>query len=614
MSKNKFLTNADLQEYWEHFTGLGDDGCVDSDTDSIADPSFLPEEECIRNNESDLSSHVEENGNDTQFDHEDDLPLLSFLIIKPGEGPMTKNFEWKSRGLELNEDQLRFRGDVELPDDVLSLETPYEFFNYFFSNDLISSIVQETNLYAVQTKPEQPPCFTENNIKQYLGIIIFTSSVHMLNLRSFWSKELRFSPVADVMSVNMFEKIRRFIHFTNSDTFIPRGQQGHDRLHKIRPLVDFFNNKFSSGSLEQHLSIDERMCSTTVKHYMEQYMPMKLTGQGQDVPGNKPNFGVTSNLVLRLASIIPRQHNYVLYDDNYYTALPLMVHLAKEGIYSLGTIRRNRIPSNKLPTEATLKKADRGTSHEFVAIIDIDKYVMKDNKYVTLASLFAGRNPITKVKRFDLKEKKSIEVDCPYIITEYNKHMGGVDLLDSLMGRYKIQLKSRKWYMRIFYHLLDLVLVNSWLLYKRALSKKQPGCKLKNQAEFRAEVANYLCAVRSVVIKRGRPSSSLQNNIDEKRKRGPMKHVPPMEVRADQIGHWAVLQDAKMRCKYPKNLGIFLYSSFCPKTHWRIDLHKEPEGSEKGSKLGLLAHVFSTFPNVPPYIVTLQQITLYRPI
>ena len=77
------------------------------------------------------------------------------------------------------------------------------------------------------------------------------------------------------------------------------------------------------------------------------------------------------------------------------------------------------------------------------------------------------------------------------------------------------------------------MLVNSWLLYKRALSKKQPGSKLKNQAEFHAEAANYLCAVGSAATKR----FSLQNNINEKRKRGPMKHVLPMDVRT--VGYCA---------------------------------------------------------------------------
>lgn len=338
----------------------------------------------------------------------------------------------------------------------------------------------------------------------------------MPNTRSMWSDELRFAPVADVMSINKFEMIRRFIHFNNNYSFIPRNQPGHDRLHKIRPIVDFLNNKFSSVALEQNLSIGEQMCSTKVKHYMKQYMPMKphkwgfkffvmsgisgfaykfeiYAGQEQkDVPVDEPDLGVTSNLVLRLARIIPRQQNYRLYHDNYYTSLPLMVHLAKEGIYSLGTIRRNRVPNCKLPTESSLRDVNRGTSHEFVATID------------------------------------------------------GVDLLDSFMGRYKIYMKSRKWYLRIFYHLLDLTLVNSWLLYKRVHSKKEPGCKLLNQAQFRAEVAYNLCNISSATTKRGRPSNSLEKEIDNKRKRGPMKHIPPAEVRADQTGHWPIIEPKKM--------------------------------------------------------------------
>ena len=38
------------------------------------------------------------------------------------------------------------------------------------------------------------------------------------------------------------------------------------------------------------------------------------------------------------------------------------------------------------------------------------------------------------VKRWDGKEKKMIEVQCPEIINQYNKHMGGVDLCDMLMS------------------------------------------------------------------------------------------------------------------------------------------------------------------------------------
>ncbi|OWR52873.1 hypothetical protein KGM_200532 [Danaus plexippus plexippus] len=46
--------------------------------------------------------------------------------------------------------------------------------------------------------------------------------------------------------------------------------------------------------------------------------------------------------------------------------------------------------------------------------------------------------------------------------------MGGVDLMDSFIGRYRIRIKSRKWTTRLFYHLLDMTVINAWVLYKKA--------------------------------------------------------------------------------------------------------------------------------------------------
>lgn len=164
-------------------------------------------------------------------------------------------------------------------------------------------------------------------------------------------------------------------------------------------------------------------------------------------PDAEPDFGATSNVVVRLSRIIPRNQNYRLYHDNYYSALPLMIYLAKEGVFSLGTIRKNRLPNCKLPTEIIMKKEPRGSSHEYMTIdgVDVSTLVWKDKKYVTLISSFAGTHPESLVRRYDRKQKKVIEVKCPYVVQEYNHHMGGVDLLDSLMGRYKIAMKSRKW-------------------------------------------------------------------------------------------------------------------------------------------------------------------------
>lgn len=47
--------------------------------------------------------------------------------------------------------------------------------------------------------------------------------------------------------------------------------------------------------------------------------------------------------------------------------------------------------------------------------------------------------------------------------------MGGVDHLDSLIALYRTKIRSRKWYHRIVFHMLNLTAVEAWLLYRRVL-------------------------------------------------------------------------------------------------------------------------------------------------
>ena len=67
--------------------------------------------------------------------------------------------------------------------------------------------------------------------------------------------------------------------------------------------------------------------------------------------------------------------------------------------------------------------------------------------------------------------------------------MGGVDLLDSIIGRYRIAMRSKKWYFKLFYHFLDMSLVNAWLLYRRVY-ENEATIPL---AKFRQEIAVALC-------------------------------------------------------------------------------------------------------------------------
>uniref|UniRef100_A0A2H1WU84 SFRICE_036916 n=1 Tax=Spodoptera frugiperda TaxID=7108 RepID=A0A2H1WU84_SPOFR len=133
---------------------------------------------------------------------------------------------------------------------------------------------------------------------------------------------------------------------------------------------------------------------------------------------DKPDLGPTGNTVVRLTRIVPRRANHIIYFDNYYTSVPLVTYLAKEGIYCFGTIQSNRIPNNKLPDKKTLMKrtVPRGHHEEQVAnvdSIDISAVVWKDNKPLTLLSTYTGAMPVTTISRYDKATKQRVPINCP---------------------------------------------------------------------------------------------------------------------------------------------------------------------------------------------------------
>lgn len=67
----------------------------------------------------------------------------------------------------------------------------------------------------------------------------------MPRVRSFWRDDLGNDLVRNIMGVEKFEKIWRYINFNNNDQHLPRDNPSHDRLNQIQPTT----KKFSSVAL-----------------------------------------------------------------------------------------------------------------------------------------------------------------------------------------------------------------------------------------------------------------------------------------------------------------------------------------------------------------------------
>ncbi|RXN11698.1 piggyBac transposable element-derived 3-like protein [Labeo rohita] len=106
---------------------------------------------------------------------------------------------------------------------------------------------------------------------------------------------------------------------------------------------------------------------------------------------------------------------------------------------------------------------------------------------------------------------------------DYNQHMGGVDLLDSLIALYRTKIRSKKWYHRLFFHFLDMIVVTCWLLYKR-------HCKCNNLSDaevmrlyaFKSYTAQGLCKSGRRKRKEDGPVVEFQVIMRQRRGRDPL--------------------------------------------------------------------------------------------
>jgi len=60
----------------------------------------------------------------------------------------------------------------------------------------------------------------------------------------------------------------------------------------------------------------------------------------------------------------------------------------------------------------------------------------------------------------------------PSAMLDYNKYKTGVDRSDQMLSYYSFERKTIKWWKKLFFRLVDLVVVNSHILHKKTSKKK----------------------------------------------------------------------------------------------------------------------------------------------
>ena len=152
----------------------------------------------------------------------------------------------------------------------------------------------------------------------------------------------------------------------DNDTLVPRGEDGHDCLGKVRSLIDHLSTKFSETyKPHRDIAVDEAMIKFQGKSSLKQYMPLKPTKHGIKVwvpadstngyfsrfevytgKNNTTEHGLGARVMKSLTSDLKGKYHHV-YFDNYFTSLKLLEDLEKDNTPAAlqGKIARVSLPS-----------------------------------------------------------------------------------------------------------------------------------------------------------------------------------------------------------------------------------------------------------------------------
>lgn len=250
--------------------------------------------------------------------------------------------------------------------EELSEKTPYDFFKYFVTDEIISYMVEETNRYAFQTIPKENFA-SKSRLKQwkdvdclemekFLGILLWMGLNKMPKITDYWSKSpLYKNEVKNVMSRNRFELLLRMWHFSDNEKC-----PANDRLFKIQPLLDKLLEKFQAGNIpQQEICIDETLVPFRGRLSFKQYIKNKRHKFGIKLfklcikngytynmkiycgRESEPGMPVSSSVVLTLMKDL-LDSGRLLYTDNYYTSIHLAHELLMRSTHLVGTLRSNR--------------------------------------------------------------------------------------------------------------------------------------------------------------------------------------------------------------------------------------------------------------------------------
>ena len=176
------------------------------------------------------------------------------------------------------------------------------------------------------------------------------------------------------------------------------------------------------------------------------------------------------NLVVQLLQgLWYRGHVVVM--DNYFSNICLILDLLERGMYAIGTVRANRIG---LPEDLRNTKSFKNVPQ------DTTIWEMHDDRHICCV-MWKDKKPVFLISTHEVSIQAPIFahvvvvpqsrgavwelIQTTSVLLEYTTFMQGMDVVDQLRASYTSQVRSHKWWHQIFFFLLNMTVVNMYIIY-----------------------------------------------------------------------------------------------------------------------------------------------------
>ena len=359
------------------------------------------------------------------------------------------------------------------------------------------------------------------DLQGFFAIILNMGIIHVPELEDYWktSWTCAVSFFGRVLPLNRFEEIFWMLHVSHSEP-----DQPVRKIDKVRVILKPLITKFqASYHPSRNIAVDETMVAFRGRFAAKQYMPKKPTKWGIKAfsladsssgyvlntilyTGSETLQGATNDfshlpqpaqVVMHLA--VPYlDSGHHMFTDRYYTSVRLAQALSERKTAFTGTSNKNRAELPDKIHQLSSLKGGEVIAYRTPKLLALAWQAEKRKKPVFMVSTEASASSVTVQPR----NSHSSPVQKPSVVDLYNHNMNGVDIADQHSVYYAFQRKTRKWWRKVFFWLVETTVVNSYIIYKECVSATgdKPHCHLT----YRRTVLETL-AIRCITCAPPRP-------------------------------------------------------------------------------------------------------------